>query len=312
MGSQWSRSRGRPVEHRGAAGPRSQAARLPIQGFTLIELLSVICIIAVLVGILVPTLAAARRRATAVSCQARIREWGLALQMYIGDSHGRWMSASTGEATTGVSGVPWLGVTLPFWESSGRNKRPNAWGPGQMIESRIAMCPATKVNRQVPFNANPAQVVVPDWGTDTFVFSYGFNAWLYLGRETVPVRKNVCGCSARWGTCDIRGAANIPVLGDCLSVEPYVMHNEAPPEIEGSFGRTWAGQPYTEWGSWCINRHGGGINMLFMDWSVRKVGCKELWTLKWHRQFDTAGRWTSAGGVRPEDWPEWMRGFKDF
>jgi prepilin-type processing-associated H-X9-DG protein len=62
----------------------------------------------------------------------------------------------------------------------------------------------------------------------------------------------------------------------------------------------------------CINRHDGGINMLFMDGSLRKVGLKELWTLKWHRQYNMANRWTRAGGVRPEDWPEWMRGFKDY
>jgi hypothetical protein len=49
-----------------------------------------------------------------------------------------------------------------------------------------------------------------------------------------------------------------------------------------------------------------------MDFSVRKVGLKELWTLKWNRTFDTAGRWTKAGGVRAEDWPEWMRGFRDY
>ena len=62
----------------------------------------------------------------------------------------------------------------------------------------------------------------------------------------------------------------------------------------------------------CINRHDGYVNSLFMDWSVRKVGLKELWTLKWHRNFNTSNRWTRAGGVRPEDWPEWMRDFKDY
>jgi hypothetical protein len=50
-----------------------------------------------------------------------------------------------------------------------------------------------------------------------------------------------------------------------------------------------------------------------MDCStVRKVGLKELWTLKWHRTFDTANAWTGAGGVQPGDWPEWMRSFKDY
>jgi len=43
---------------------------------------------------------------------------------------------------------------------------------------------------------------------------------------------------------------------------------------------------------------------------VREVGLKQLWTLKWHRQFDTAGPWTRAGGCTPEKWPPWMRGFE--
>jgi prepilin-type processing-associated H-X9-DG protein len=62
----------------------------------------------------------------------------------------------------------------------------------------------------------------------------------------------------------------------------------------------------------CIDRHDGFINMAFLDWSVRKVGLKELWILKWHRTFDTAGPWTMHGGVMPGDWPQWMKSFKDF
>ncbi len=65
-------------------------------------------------------------------------------------------------------------------------------------------------------------------------------------------------------------------------------------------------------GLFCIPRHGSFVNCLFMDWSVRKVGLKELWTLKWHRRFNTAGPWNVAGGVKPGDWPEWMRAFKDY
>ena len=61
-----------------------------------------------------------------------------------------------------------------------------------------------------------------------------------------------------------------------------------------------------------MNRHSGGINSLFRDWSVRKVGVKELWTLKWHKEYETTGPWTKRGGVQPEDWPHWMRTFKDY
>jgi len=51
---------------------------------------------------------------------------------------------------------------------------------------------------------------------------------------------------------------------------------------------------------------------IFMSWSIRRVGLKELWTLKWHRTYNTAGPWTKAGAVQAENWPPWMRRFKDY
>jgi len=61
-----------------------------------------------------------------------------------------------------------------------------------------------------------------------------------------------------------------------------------------------------------MNRHHGFVSTVFMDWSCQMVGVKELWTLKWHREFDTSGPWTKAGGIKPQDWPKWMRRFKDY
>ena len=61
-----------------------------------------------------------------------------------------------------------------------------------------------------------------------------------------------------------------------------------------------------------INRQNGYINSVFMDWSVRKVAIKELWKLKWHKNFNTNGLWTKAGGVQTKNWPEWMRDLKEY
>jgi prepilin-type processing-associated H-X9-DG protein len=140
-----------------------------------------------------------------------------------------------------------------------------------------------------------------DWG------SYGINGWVhnpppsyetvYLGYET----KNM------WRTPDVKGAGYVPVFMDALRFDLYCLDTDMPPEYEDMF---W--EPYQSMRRVCINRHDGGINMAFMDWSVRKVGLKELWTLKWHKAYNTAGLWTTAGGVRPTDWPEWMRSFKDY
>jgi prepilin-type processing-associated H-X9-DG protein len=95
------------------------------------------------------------------------------------------------------------------------------------------------------------------------------------------------------------------MLLDCTRPGDYPRHTDRPRKFEADDGHS--GMRY-----FCLHRHGGYVNGLFLDWSVRKIGLKELWTLKWHRSYDTAGPWTKAGGVRPQDWPEWMRKFKDY
>ena len=44
----------------------------------------------------------------------------------------------------------------------------------------------------------------------------------------------------------------------------------------------------------------------------KEIGLDEATMVKWHREFDTAGPWTKAGGARPEAWPQWMRSFSDY
>ncbi|MCJ7675516.1 MAG: hypothetical protein MUO33_10245, partial [Sedimentisphaerales bacterium] len=131
----------------------------------------------------------------------------------------------------------------------------------------------------------------------------GYNKWLFMDFQTdegIDLRPFLVS-----GMPDL----NIFSLGQNRAAIPVLLDCDRP--VDSRFRRGTVSPPAVERGV-CINRHDGFINGLFLDWSVRKVGLKELWTLKWHREFDTAGPWTKAGGVKPEDWPQWMRRFKDY
>jgi prepilin-type N-terminal cleavage/methylation domain-containing protein/prepilin-type processing-associated H-X9-DG protein len=70
------------------------------QGFTLVELLVVIGIIAVLISILLPSLAAARASAERVSCLSNMRQTGLAFMQYFNEFRGTFPPNLTWAATT--------------------------------------------------------------------------------------------------------------------------------------------------------------------------------------------------------------------
>jgi len=60
-------------------------------------------------------------------------------------------------------------------------------------------------------------------------------------------------------------------------------------------------------GSFCIDRHNGFVNGVFVDFSVRSIGLKELWELRWYRGWPDDRR---AAGTPV--WPDWMENFKDY
>jgi prepilin-type N-terminal cleavage/methylation domain-containing protein/prepilin-type processing-associated H-X9-DG protein len=291
------------------------SSRRYTDGFTLIELLVVIAIIALLMAALVPALGAARKHARSVACQSNLRQWGATLALYTEDHQGRLPTDALGR-----SGI-WLlrGVFLSHDDPNANASTLHHFGT-----RNIMLCPmATKAAPRSGgsygatfFGSARGDLLEVRFGGSRFtaweilkpapVFrgSYGYNEWVFQGLSQFPHKTS--GGIVELDVFSLRGRAAIPVLLDASMPSARPMNIGGPPMTEDG------GAIPLSPGSFCMNRHDGYVNGLFLDWSARKVGLKELWTLPWYDEFDTAGRWTKAGGVKPEDWPKWMRKLKDY
>jgi prepilin-type N-terminal cleavage/methylation domain-containing protein len=265
-----------------AAYPPGPAGR---RAFTLIELLVVIAIIALLMAILMPALQRVNKQAKAVGCQANLHQWGIVLSMYADQNNGYFLSGLA-EGVANVGKYWWMEPLKPFY-----------------VDERIRLCPvATRPYSEggsVPFGA---------WFVQGDAGSYSPNGWLCNPPSNMttlhsrPTQDN-------WRTMDVKNAAQIPMFMDCAWDDAWPHHTDSPPAYDGEVIES---PGNNEMKRFCINRHDGFISGLFADRSVKKVGLKELWTFRWHRSFNPRGAWTRAGGAQSEDWPPWMRRFKDY
>jgi prepilin-type N-terminal cleavage/methylation domain-containing protein len=248
--------------------------------FTLVELLVVIAIIALLMSILMPALAAVRKQANAAMCQANLKEWGIGFQLFGHDHEGFFPKSYPNGADY------WLRAMLPYVGIK-ENEKSQA--------REIFLCPSAKRSKNLPedrklgttFSAWGPFTESTLWWDAGAMGSYGINDW--CANPTEDEAGNYWWsfpAKYAWRSQDAKGASNAPILLDCLYTDGFPLHVDQPPEYPEVVHDS------GDWGNnamqlFCIDRHQGGINGLFMGYNVRKIGLKQLWTLKWHRGFRT-------------------------
>ena len=154
-------------------------------GFTLVELLVVVSIIALLLGILMPSLNRARKIAKQVICQSRLSQWALAFESYSSTNDSFYPHTDGRDRTERLSANPtseelanyyygWIDVLPSFmdlmpWRDYALYKKPGT--------NTIFQCPSAKIIKNANYKYPHERVGY---------FSYAMNSCLELDSDCRP------------------------------------------------------------------------------------------------------------------------------
>jgi prepilin-type processing-associated H-X9-DG protein len=222
-----------------------------------------------------------RTRVKEFVCRSHLRQWGPIFNSSVQDNAGSLPLKESSDSDNW-----WMESLWPYHKDKG-----------------LLACPtATDVSEDVPATHRA-------WTLGQRVGSFGLNGWIHNPGTKLGIVHGNRPATYCWPTPRTWEADRVPMLADMCWTDAWPLATDQPQAVEQSMAIR---NGYNEMQRVCINRHDGGVNILFLDGSVHKAGLKELWTLKWHRVYNTQGPFTKAGGITPADWPLWMRGFKEF
>lgn len=288
------------------------------RAFTLIELLVVIAIIALLMSILMPALAKVRNQAKEVVCRSNLKQLGLGFSMYV-DSHNAFFSVGYIPYEHGGKSSSWMYAVLPYYH-----------------DVKLLLCPMANKFKGVAgttwegrdfsawtygneFVLQNGEILYPEDGYG--LGSYGVNEWTSNAAAITEQRYDPTA-KKWWRTPNVRGSKNIPLVLDSIWSGGYPQSGKDQPMDFPDCSVVTASFHYMR--LHCRNRHNAHVNSVFVDYSVRRVGLKELWTFEWCRGDDymtnpyviTAyGSGAQAKSLCASKWDsdaEWMKNMKEY
>lgn len=302
-----------------SVSPKLRGDTCPDRAFTLIELLVVIAIIAILAALLLPALAAAKRKAQQGVCLSNLKQLCVANIMYAGDNSGTLMQAPN-PANPGTYGVyaQWLGGMIDnFSKATGLLVCPSAKDTLTSAELTANGLQSTGSPTSSPGGGQPGtagNAYELYFGMNTpvgwnYASSYTYNGWFYsaYGVDGATVEAGYGVTDPAWiyqKDSDIQASSSTPVFADGN------WEDACPAELDSPCQDLWKGTGWLnqksglEMGRVAIQRHGGidaptrnytatwtsssppgGVNVTTYDGHAELSKLSNLWSYQWHRSW---------------------------
>ena len=238
-----------------------------------------------------------RRRAKEAVCLSNLHKWGMAWHMFLNDNEG----------LKGYDG--WYGNLWPYYKDEKLLICPEAARPTAPLRLGTSQL-GGKFNAWAAWwdKGEIDWEEVPPPGKH-YIGSYGINMWFSSNTPAGGEEEMLWGYYPG-SLLAAKGAEHVPILLDSAYDCQAPTTKDTPPDYDGQIYYH-IGSNVNEIRSFCLNRHHGAVNGVFLDFSARKIGLKELWTLEWHRVWEEEIR---EIGLPPEweDPDHWMYNFKDY